>query len=81
MFARPAPHPRRTTGRPRAPVTTAARQSERTCPQGLVARIALQLPASQAQRPPQSMVLGAHCIVHITSVQSGFCAAGTQLAG
>jgi hypothetical protein len=54
--------------------------SARTCPHGL-AKIALQLPASHAQWPPQSRVLGAHCIVHITSVQSGFCAAGTQLAG
>ena len=47
----------------------------------MLAKIALQLPASQAQRPPQSRVLGAHYMVHITSVHSGFCAAGTQLAG
>lgn len=46
-----------------------------------VPKIALQLPASHVQRPPQSSVSGAHCIVHITSVQSGLFAAGTQLAG
>lgn len=43
--------------------------------------IALQLPASQAQRPPQSIVPALHSIVQATSAQSGFWATGTQLVG
>ena len=38
--------------------------------QGLT-RIALQLPASQAQRPPQSIVFGWQSAVHETAAQSG----------
>lgn len=44
-------------------------------------RIGLQLPASHAQRPPQSSVFGWHSIVHITAAQSGFALAGAQLVG
>ncbi len=41
----------------------------------------MQLPCSQAQRPPQSSVPGRHSIVHIISVHPGCWAAGTQLSG
>jgi hypothetical protein len=44
-------------------------------------RIALQLPASHAQRPPQSSVPGWQFIVHITPAQSGFALAGAQVLG
>jgi len=42
-------------------------------------RIALQLPASQAQRPPQSIVFGWQSIVHETAAQSGFSPTGAQV--
>jgi hypothetical protein len=42
-------------------------------------RIALQLPASHAQRPPQSIVFGWHTVVHIVPAQSGLALAGAQV--
>jgi len=52
----------------------------RLCPrtQGW-ARIALQLPASHAQRPPQSIVFGWQSAVHETAAQSGWAPTGAQL--
>lgn len=43
------------------------------------ARIALQLPASHAQRPPQSIVFGWQSAVHETAAQSGWAPTGAQL--